>query len=245
MQATPPPSALIVAHGQPSDPGPAAAEIAALAARVAEHLPGWRIASATLAVEADLRAAVAEGAGPLLVYPLFMADGWFTQTHLPARLVAAGAGAMVQLAPFGLDPAVQDLTVSLAGAAEATGATGLLLAAHGSFRSPAPAAVARSVAARIAAETGLPCVETAFIDQAPRIAEAAGSLPPGSVCLPFFAARGGHVTADLPRALAEAGFDGPLLDPVGLHPAVPGLIAAALRAARDQARSSLGEPITT
>ena len=25
-----------------------------------------------------------------LVYPMFMADGWFTQTHLPARLAAAG-----------------------------------------------------------------------------------------------------------------------------------------------------------
>ena len=35
--------ALIVAHGQPSDPGPAAAELEALAARIAGHLPGWQV----------------------------------------------------------------------------------------------------------------------------------------------------------------------------------------------------------
>ncbi|TKA94316.1 cobalamin biosynthesis protein CbiX, partial [Cereibacter changlensis] len=44
-----PETALIVAHGQPSDPAPAAAEIAALAAKVAVHLAGWQVGSATLA----------------------------------------------------------------------------------------------------------------------------------------------------------------------------------------------------
>jgi sirohydrochlorin ferrochelatase len=167
----------------------------------------------------------------MVVYPLFMADGWFTQTHLPDRLAAAGAGAVTQLAPFGLDPAVQELTVDLARTAAEQGATELLLAAHGSFRSPAPAAVARAMAAKISAETGLAQVETGFIDQSPRIAEVARGLGPSAVCLPFFAARGGHVIDDLPQALAQAGFAGALLDPVGLDPRVPGLIAAALRAA--------------
>jgi sirohydrochlorin ferrochelatase len=135
------------------------------------------------------------------------------------------------LAPFGLDPAVQDLTVDLARRAAGRGATELLLAAHGSFRSPAPAAVARAMAAKISAATGLARVLPGFIDQSPRIAEVARDLGPTAVCLPFFAARGGHVIDDLPQALAEAGFAGDLLDPVGLDPRVPGLIAAALRAA--------------
>lgn len=224
--------ALIVAHGQPSDPDPPEAEIAALAVRVAAHLPGWRVMCATLASAPALPRAVALAEGrPTVVYPLFMADGWFTRTHLPERLAAAGAGTVTLLAPFGLDPAVQDLTLDLARRAEAAGATGLLLAAHGSFRSPAPAAVARAMAAKIAAGTGLSQVEAGFIDQAPRIAEVARELGPGAVCLPFFAARGGHVVDDLPQALAEAGFTGALMDPVGLDPRVPGLIAAALRAA--------------
>jgi sirohydrochlorin ferrochelatase len=222
-------TALIVAHGQPSEPAPAIAELAALASRVADHLPGWRVLSATLADEGDLRAVIAAAAGaPLTVYPLFMADGWFTQVHLPARLSAAGSGRVTMLDPFGLDPAVQALTVRLARAAEASGATGLLLAAHGSSRSPAPARVAKAMAARIRTETGLDPVAAAFIDERPRIAEVAASLPAGAACLPFFAARGGHVIDDLPAALAEAGFAGPLLPPVGLHSTVPALIAAAL-----------------
>ena len=36
---------LIVAHGQPSDPGPPEAEMHALATRVAGHLPGWLVRS--------------------------------------------------------------------------------------------------------------------------------------------------------------------------------------------------------
>ena len=43
------PAALIVAHGQPSDPAPAAAEIAFLAAKVQSLMPDWHVRSATLA----------------------------------------------------------------------------------------------------------------------------------------------------------------------------------------------------
>lgn len=227
-------TALIVAHGQPSDPHPAEAEIAALAHQVSRNLPDWHVMSATLACPGALAAALAaaKGAGGL-VYPMFMTDGWFTRDHLPGRLRAAGAGDMQMLPPFGLDPAVQALTVSLARQALAGTAPDdaeLLLAAHGSSRSPAPAAVAQAMAERIARQLGLARVVPGFIDQQPRIADVARSLGPRAVCLPFFAARGGHVTDDVPRALAEAGFAGRLLDPVGSDPSVPGLIAARLRA---------------
>ena len=107
------PVGVIVAHGQPSDPGPAEAEIAALAARVAAELPGWSLLSATLAQE-DALARALDGADQAFVYPLFMADGWFTQTHLPARLAAASGARITQVPPFGLDPAVQALTLTLA-----------------------------------------------------------------------------------------------------------------------------------
>ncbi len=129
------------------------------------------------------------GAERLLVYPLFMADGWFTQTHLPARLTEAGAGEVVQLAPFGLDPAVQELTVTLAreaavAAGRAPAETEVLLAAHGSFRSRAPSAVARAMAERLAAEGGFRRVEAAFIDEQPRIAEVAAGFGPGRCACP-------------------------------------------------------------
>jgi len=213
--------ALIVSHGQPSEPLPAAAEIATLAAHVAGHLPGWTVRSATLAEPDAMTLAIAGGQG--VVYPLFMAEGWFTQVHLPKRLEAAGGQGWRILPPFGTDPAIAALTVDLARQAGRP----ILLAAHGSFRSEAPSRIAHDVAARITAETGLPA-RAAFIDQSPQIAEVAATMP-DAACLPFFAARGGHVIDDLPAALDAAGFTGPRLDPVGLDPRVPAIIAAALQ----------------
>lgn len=226
----PVPSVLIVAHGQPSDPEPAAAEIAALASEVAALLPDRRVRSATLAEPDALAREIAEWAGEGLVYPLFMADGWFTATHLPERLAAAGARRWRILPPFGRDAGVQALAVRCAREAGLLPGGALLLAAHGSFRSPAPSEVAREMAARIGRELGLARAEAAFIDQTPRLSEARG-FGPASICLPFFAARGGHVIDDLPAALAEAGFEGRLLGPLGLDPRVPGLIADAVRRA--------------
>ena len=227
--------AIIVAHGQPSDPGPAEADLARLATAVAACLPGWKVTSATLADPGALSRAVTGADG--FVYPMFMAGGWFATTHLPERLAAAGAANWRILAPFGLDPAVQALTAQIA--AEATAHQkhpAVLLAAHGSFRSSAPSDVAYAMVRRLQL-AGIPQVEAAFIDQSPRIAEVARTFGPDAVCLPFFAAKGGHVIDDLPQALAEAGFSGRLLAPVGLDPRVPALIAQALEAAQDQGRS--------
>lgn len=218
---------LIVAHGQPSDPKPAAAELTALAARVAPYLPGWQVQSATLA-EADALADRIADLGPKgLVYPLFMAGGWFTQVHLPQRLADAGGAGWKVLAPFGMDPLVQDLALTQVREAGLQAGGSLLLAAHGSFRSPAPSEVANKVARQIGQALGLARSEAAFIDQTPKLSEATG-FGPQALCLPFFAARGGHVIDDLPAALAEAGFEGRVLPTLGLDPRVPGLIATAL-----------------
>lgn len=227
----PSPKALIVSHGQPSDPLPAASEMAAFAARVAEHLPDWQVASVTLAEESALKRALdAMGPGGL-VYPMFMAGGWFTKVNLPKRLEEAGAENWKVLDAFGTDPRVQDLAVTILGEAGLGEGGELLLAAHGSFRSAAPSEVAISVAEKARLSLGLSRADAAFIDQHPQISEAKG-FQDTAVCLPFFAARGGHVIDDLPAALEEAGFQGRVLQPLGLDPRIPGLVALALKAAR-------------
>lgn len=390
--------ALIVAHGQPSDPDPAEAALAVLAARVADALPpGWQVESATLAAPGALEAALSrfgDAGPPLLIYPMFIADGWFTQVNLPKRLRAAGLNVMgveetleakagaakagearadaasqrastqpeaageglgpeahraapvggsgrrlvshavrggmgddsraaddlpgnpagpgsaetgapshraqealgpdaaargraavegevsapaeaagepalgppnspatdaarrdgqartwpadrptsprpraaTILPPFGLDPGILPLALRILGEALAeqgwrAAETRLIVAAHGSFKSPAPAAVARRLARAIISDLPFAEMRTAFIDQAPRIAEAAREMPPPALCLPLFAAAGGHVEEDLPAALAEAGFAGRSLPPLGLASGVPGLVAAALQTA--------------
>jgi len=213
-------TALIVAHGQPSDPRSAGAALEALAARVQDMTPGWEVAAATLAEAGSIARAVARRPGGA-VFPMFMAGGWFTRVQIPMRLADAGAEGWQVLEPFGCDPAVHDLCVALVREA---GADRVILAAHGSFKSSAPSDIARHVAGRIASGTGAE-VEAGFIDQRPQLSSLKGR---GGVCLPFFAAEGGHVSEDIPQALAEAAFTGRILPPVGSDARVPGIIAAAI-----------------
>lgn len=242
--------ALIVAHGQPSDPAPAARDLDALAQRVAQVVQvadgpgeagqgqGRQVRGATLAQAGALEAAL-QALGPRgLVYPLFMAGGWFTRVALADRLRAAGGqvgpdGWQV-LEPFGCDAAVHDLACSVVAQAltgQRLAQAQVLVAAHGSFKSSAPSDVAYALAQRLRDDLGLLRAEARFIDQAPQLAGAQG-FGAGAICLPFFAASGGHVLHDIPAALAQAQFGGRVLPPLGLHPQVPSVIAAALAAAK-------------
>ena len=227
-------SAIIVAHGQPSDPGPAEAEIAALADKVAAHLPGWTVSSATLAQPGALDRAVA-GLDAPLVFPFFMADGWFIRTALPDRLTRAGARSPRVTTPFGLLPETLELIADTAVTAATVRGwtlpeTVLILAAHGSGRSPYPREAAELTAKAIGETHAFAAIRCGFIEEAPGIADVAGDVGNHAVCLPLFVARWGHVETDLPAALANADFTGALLDPIGTAPAVPGIIAQHLSA---------------
>nr|4CCS_A Chain A, CBIX [Paracoccus pantotrophus] len=221
---------LIVAHGQPGDPAPQQRAIEALAARVAPLVPQACVRGATLAMPGALDRADDE----TLIYPLFMATGWFTRSELPRRLALAGAPKARILPPFGSDPGLPALCLALiAQAAETQGwplaGTRLLVAAHGSGRSRAPSEAARRIAAGLAPYAA--AATCGFIEEAPFIADAARDLPERAICLPLFATQAEHVTDDLPAALSQAGFQGLVLPPVGLAPQVPAMIAESIKAA--------------
>lgn len=228
------PLALLVSHGAPSAPAGQEAWLAGVAAAVAARLPGWDVRSATLADPNALgRSAVAVAGRPVAVFPQFMSDGWFVSTHLPERLAEAGFSRATVCTPLGLLPGLAGLCLQRArAAAMAAGMdlpeTRLLIAAHGSPSDPRPASATRRVAEAIAETGTFAGVHLGFVDEAPEIAEAA-RLDGPALCLPFFAAKAGHVTGDLPEALAKAGFAGPVLEPIGTDPEVPAMIAAALR----------------
>lgn len=221
--------AIIVAHGQPSDPGPQQQAIEALAARVA-NLSGRQIIGATLAQTGALQDAV-DRAPDAMIYPMFMAAGWFTSVELPRRLMQAGAPGATVLRPFGLDPGLPDLCRR--SATEAAKAAGwnpqqvtLLLIAHGSQRARASAEATEAMADLLRPRFGR--VVTGFIEEAPFLRDAAKDLGPRAIALPLFATRAEHVTDDIPVALTAAGFTGTCLPPIGLSSEVPQMIAAAL-----------------
>lgn len=218
---------VIVSHGQPGDPDPQQRAIEDLAAAVAAQDPGLPVLGATLAKPGALAAAVTPDC---LIYPMFMAEGWFTGIELPRRLTQAGAPAARILRPFGTDPGLPTLILSKTRAAAEAEGWGmpditLFLSAHGSQRSQASFTVTQALAETLAPHVGR--VVTGFVEQEPYIADAARGLT-RAISLPLFALRAEHVTDDLPEALDAAGFQGSRLDPIGLAPEVPGLIARAI-----------------
>ncbi len=222
--------ALIVSHGQPSDPAAAAQELDLLAGSVARLTSGRAVLAATLAQEGALVRAIAQLGPKGIVFPMFMSGGWFTRVALGEKLRAAGGQGWQVLEPFGCEAAVHHLARDVLAEAltgQDLSCSQVLIAAHGSFKSPAPSDVAASLASSLKTGLGLGRCEAAFIDQTPQLAEVTG-FGTGAICLPFFAAMGGHVTEDIPRALEAARFGGRVLPPLGLHPNVPALIAAAL-----------------
>ncbi|MCP3056274.1 sirohydrochlorin chelatase [Aurantimonas marianensis] len=231
--ATEPHAALIVAHGSPSAPGRPEAELSALADRVAARLPGWSVRGATLAGRGTLKAALETFSNrQVLIYPLFMSDGWFVSRELPRRIGELRDGSFAMLSPLGLDPALHALCLDYLRRAASEQdlpleETTVLLAAHGSPSDPRPREAAGKAARFIAAAGLFRAVRLGFVDEAPYLAEAA-RLDGPALCLPFFAGRAGHVDVDLPEALAEAAFPGPILKPVGTRPEISQIVAAAL-----------------
>ncbi len=228
------PAAVIVAHGQPSDPLPPEAEMHALAARVGAHLPGWAVRAATLAAPDALRVALQDLDEPV-VFPFFMADGWFIRTLLPRALAEAGAPGARILRPFGLLPETAGLAVAvlkeaLAARGWAAADTVLVLAAHGSGRSPYPADAAGAIQSAIALHLAFAESRLGFIEEAPELVEVAEGAGTKALCLPLFMARWGHVADDIPAALHAARFAGVTLPPLGADARVPAIIAGAISA---------------
>lgn len=218
------PFAAIVAHGQPGDPGALQPELEALAAAVQARMPGWTVRGATLACRRSLSALD----GVQLIYPQFMADGWFVRTETPRRLAAAGVDGARLVAPLGLDPDLPAIGARIArdtaraAGIDPAGAT-LVVVGHGSKGSRASANSTRAFAGALPSGAGFAHVTTAFIEEAPFLADVVPEGP--AVCLPFFATNGGHTTEDIPQGWHG---QGPIAPPVGMTEAIPGLIAAAL-----------------
>jgi sirohydrochlorin ferrochelatase len=128
--------AILVSHGAPSDPQTQERAIQALAVRVRFWAPDWQVSGTTLAAKGELEATLTS-LPDAVIYPFFMAEGYFTRIALPKRLKALGRNHAFQHKAFGHAPELPSLMVKTAlRAAETAGYapkdTQLLLAAHGS-----------------------------------------------------------------------------------------------------------------
>lgn len=227
------PHALIVAHGQPSDPEPAEAALARYASQIDALSGPVSVLSATLAAPGSLEAQLDGLPHDTVVYPLFMAKGWFVTSALPKRL---GDRQLPVLDPLGVDPELpgyvaETLSTILATAQWDPHSTDLVIAAHGSGRSRNPSAVATQFATELEYITDFRSIRLGFVEESPSIAEAATGAGEQALCLPFFACKGGHVLEDVPEELARAGFAGQIVPVVGELSAVQHQIAKKLRQA--------------
>jgi len=224
------PHAVIVAHGQPSDPAPAEASLAAFARSVDAMAPQVSVVSATLAAPEALETCLDGLPDGTAIYPLFMAKGWFVTSALPKRV---GSRDIRILDPLGVDPDLPSLVADalqgvLAGQQNDARDVDLVIAAHGSGRSSNPAKVTEEFASHLHALLPFNSVRLGFVEQPPSIAEAATGTDRNAICLPFFACTGGHVLEDVPQELARAGFSGHVIPVVGELPGVQRHIAKTL-----------------
>lgn len=236
---------LIVAHGE-RRAGARNVSLIEHAAALRGRLPAVTVAAAVLFGEPSLADAwpriARSGAARLLIYPLLMSDGYYLTSVLSERLDEARIGARItMLPPLGLDPRFAEVVVGAsATAARRAGLepslTHLLLAAHGSRKSAAPADAAVAIAGRVARANVFASLSTAFIEQTPLLASELAAQTRPVVVAGLFAGDGLHSSQDIPAAIEETGVRAVYAGPIGAHAQVADVIAEAVQRERERAR---------
>lgn len=237
---------LLAAHGERRD-GARNRGVARLAADLAARGVAAAVEVGFLKGMPSIGEAVRRLVGyDLLVYPLFLSDGYFTQSLLPQRLTQAGAfdrgGKTDLLPPLGLDPALADLILRRARLVAASqglpaARTELVLLAHGSTGNPASRAAAERIARSIAERHAFARIHTAFLEEPPLLKEALATSQAPAVVVGLFAGDGLHGGGDAPQHVARlARSDVVFAGTIGDFEELPEAIASAI------ARSRRAEP---
>lgn len=236
---------LVAAHGDGgSDPRDETVRL--LAERLARRLDipvDWATLKRPETFEearARLAAAVASHAGrragPIAVYPLFMAEGIFVRTRLPERLRQSGFEDTVMLPVFGLSPGLTDLLerrlrslAAMQGGREPRDMR-ILLVGHGSASGDAgprraAEALTSDLAYRLATRP-----HVAFIEEAPFVRDALTDLRP-EIVVGLFISAGTHAINDLVAAVRDTPGVLHHVDAIGRDVGVADMVEEALLAA--------------
>lgn len=174
--------------------------------------------------------------GPTIVYPLFMSDGYYVKRAIPDSL-GSGTGQDASdrrkisiMRPIGLSPKLPQLVSDMATAAAHDAgiqcrATCLLLAAHGSSKTPDSRNATLAVASAIRNSGRFAGVEAGFLEEEPFLKDQLASIPGPLVAVGLFIGEGMHGGEDLPQAVGECGRDDVVLArPLSREPALLDLI---------------------
>lgn len=179
---------------------------------------------------------------PVYVIPVLMCAGRHTLQTLPQALGLSGGSVgetppMVQLCrPLGLHPALAGLMTARVRdhlarrhwfPAQAT----VLLAAHGSKAGPASRRAAELQAARLHQQGLFRSVSTAFLEEAPLLADALRTMAGPLVVVGMFAAPGMHADQDVTRLLGDCRrADVTYLGAIGADAGIPDIIVELVQA---------------
>ena len=202
-------------------------------------------------IEAALGKAVNTGARRILVYPYFMAAGFFVSTRVPQRIAGAGASERCRmLGPLGADPGLPALVLRRAAAVavdnldQPARACRLLLVGHGSKVARASAEATEAVAAALRRAGEFASIETAFLEEAPFLDDVIGQDAEGrdarpTVIVGLFNGDGLHAGEDVPAAMQKAKGPVAYTGAVGAMPEVADLIAVAIETAAKELRADV------
>jgi sirohydrochlorin ferrochelatase len=176
----------------------------------------------------------------VLVYPLFLADGYFNRVRLPQLIAAAQTPPATPrrirvLPPLGLDPVLVDIIAARAeaaavGAGSAAGPVTLVLLAHGTPRDPASRQATQAMAGQLAGTGRFAAIRSAFLEEPPSLADVLADIAGPAMVVGLFAGEGLHGGGDVPQLLGEiARADVVFAGNVGTFTEIVDVVAAAIR----------------
>jgi sirohydrochlorin ferrochelatase len=175
-------------------------------------------------------------AARLLVYPLFLADGYFTRIRLPQLIAQAGihTDRIRTLPPLGLDPALASLVAAKASSTARAGGYAdqqvtVILLAHGSTKDAASRLATEALARQLGAAKPFAAISCAFLDEPPALADVVTRTPGPAVVVGLFAGEGLHGREDVPRLIeALRRPDIAFAGNVGAWPEIADVVAATI-----------------
>jgi len=241
---------LIAAHGERGGERPAGAKNEATF-RIARSLsanlsnPGLmsEVAVGFIRGEPSIKEALGSLTAPsIIVYPLFVANGYFTRDRLAQLLEEAnGEGRKVRvMAPLGLDPGLPDLVTSFAAEAARQhafepSACNVILLAHGSKKNPASRKSTEQMEHALEANGNFRSVRGAFLEESPSLHTAAEGIQGPIIVVGMFSGEGLHGAKDAPRLVSgllrdDAAFAGVIGTAAGVADLIARSVENALQA---------------